>query len=233
MKVNSYSSSEQEFMTMSPAHPSRSKRPSGLRAEAKELFREAILRAAEAEFAERGFEAARIQDVAKRARIGVGTVYNHFDQKSDIVLALLAERQPDMVAALAARPEDPSDWTAACRARIGRLHAYVAEHRSLFALVCNLGLFGRDARGSGSPLYHAKKPLIAAMEALVREGVAAGALAGDPVRLARFLMGGTRALILGAIDDERADLAAEGAFGVDMFLRAAAPVRNSSCEGER
>jgi AcrR family transcriptional regulator len=217
---------------MSPAHTTRSKRPSGLRAEARELFREAILRAAEAEFAERGFEAARIQDVAKRARVGVGTVYNHFDQKTDIVSALLAERQPDMVAVLGPRPDDPADWTAAFRARIGRLHAYVAAHRPLFALVCNLGLFGRDAR-SGGPLHVNKKPIIATIEQMMRDGVAAGALVGDPVRLARFFMGGTRNLMLGAIDDDVADLAAEGAFGVELFLRAAGPVRNSSCEGER
>jgi hypothetical protein len=35
------------------------------------------------------------------------------------------------------------------------------------------------------------------------------------------------------MEDERADLAAEGAFGVELFLRAAAPARHSSSEGER
>jgi len=215
---------------MSPASTHRTKRPSGLRAEAKELFRDAILRAAEAEFAERGFEAARIQDIAKRAEVGVGTVYNHFDQKTDIVLALLVERQPDMVAAIAARAGDPADWTAAFRARIGRLHAYVAAHRPLFGLVCNLGLFGRDAR-TGGPVGQAKlKPVIPAIENMMREGVAAGAIAGDPVRLARFFMGGTKNLLLSALDDPTADLAAEGALGVELFLRAARPV---SVEGER
>ena len=56
-----------------------------VREEAKQLFRNAILEAAEIVFSERGFHAARIQDIAARARIAVGTVYNHFEQKEDVL----------------------------------------------------------------------------------------------------------------------------------------------------
>ena len=68
------------------------------RDEARALFRNAILDAAEAVFAERGFHGARIQDVAARARIAVGTVYNHFAQKDDVLAALLEERTEGLLA---------------------------------------------------------------------------------------------------------------------------------------
>src|SRR5580704_891978 len=95
------------------------------RDEARALFRNAILEAAEAVFAERGFHRARIQDVAARARIGVGTVYNHFDEKEDLLRALLEERMEGLVAELDRRKEDPSDFERGLVARIERTLHYV------------------------------------------------------------------------------------------------------------
>ena len=53
--------------------------------------REAILAAALDEFAERGFESARIDDVAKRAGIAKGTVYLYFRDKEALFQELLRE----------------------------------------------------------------------------------------------------------------------------------------------
>jgi len=47
-----------------------------------------ILEAAAAVFAERGFRAARVADVAERAGIGKGTVYEYFRSKEDLFLRL-------------------------------------------------------------------------------------------------------------------------------------------------
>lgn len=53
--------------------------------------REAILSAALDEFAERGFEAARLDDVAKRAGIAKGTIYLYFRDKETLFQELLRE----------------------------------------------------------------------------------------------------------------------------------------------
>src|ERR1035438_7570744 len=81
-----------------------------LRDEAKSLYRNAILNAAEEVFAERGFFSARIQDIAERGRFAVGTVYKHFEQKEDVLRALLVERVASMELALAPRDGDPLGW---------------------------------------------------------------------------------------------------------------------------
>jgi AcrR family transcriptional regulator len=61
-----------------------------LRADARRN-REAVLAAAKKLFADQGLE-AQMPDVAKAAKVGVGTVYRHFPTKDDLIAALVAER---------------------------------------------------------------------------------------------------------------------------------------------
>jgi len=72
-----------------PARP-----PSGvarvLRADARRN-REAIIAAAKRLFADQGLD-AQMPDVAKAAKVGVGTVYRHFPTKEDLIAALAGDR---------------------------------------------------------------------------------------------------------------------------------------------
>jgi AcrR family transcriptional regulator len=61
-----------------------------LRADARRN-REAVIAAAKKLFADQGLE-AQMPDVAKAAKVGVGTVYRHFPTKEDLIAALAAER---------------------------------------------------------------------------------------------------------------------------------------------
>jgi AcrR family transcriptional regulator len=57
----------------------------------KAASRARILDAARALFAERGFAACRVADVAQRAEMSAGNVYWHFDSKEALLAAILAE----------------------------------------------------------------------------------------------------------------------------------------------
>jgi AcrR family transcriptional regulator len=61
-----------------------------LRADARRN-REAVLEAARERFADEG-TAAQIDDIARDAGVGVGTVYRHFPTKEDLIEALVARR---------------------------------------------------------------------------------------------------------------------------------------------
>jgi AcrR family transcriptional regulator len=61
-----------------------------LRADARRN-REAVIAAAKKLFADQGLD-AQMPDVAKAAKVGVGTVYRHFPTKDDLIAALAAER---------------------------------------------------------------------------------------------------------------------------------------------
>jgi len=83
---------------------------SRLRADA-ERNRQRILEAAAEVFTERGFEAT-LDEVARRAGVGVGTVYRRFPSKACLADALFTDRI-DALADLAEKAQDqPDAWTA-------------------------------------------------------------------------------------------------------------------------
>lgn len=59
----------------------------GLRERQKADKNRRILEAAAALFREGGYDAARIEDIAERAEVSVGTFYNYYQNKGDILLA--------------------------------------------------------------------------------------------------------------------------------------------------
>lgn len=195
------------------------------REEARALFRNAILEAAEQVFAEVGFHTARIQDIAKRARIAVGTVYNHFEQKEDLLSALLEERTEELLAELHPRSSDPVAFPARLERRIQRLLAYVERHRSFFMIVMNYGIVGTQD-GSKELVGLGRKRLTrlrGAFRALVEEGIAQGALEPlDTAYLAAFLGGTLRALTFSALLDEDTSLTDRAPWIVRLFLHGAA-----------
>jgi AcrR family transcriptional regulator len=66
-----------------------------LRADARRN-RERVLKAAREVFAEQGYE-AQMDDVARRAEVGVGTVYRHFPTKEALIDAIVAESFDRMI----------------------------------------------------------------------------------------------------------------------------------------
>jgi AcrR family transcriptional regulator len=69
--------------------PKSARKPAGARQARSAARREAILAAALDEFAERGFAAARLDDVAKRAGVAKGTIYLYFRDKEALFQELV------------------------------------------------------------------------------------------------------------------------------------------------
>lgn len=82
---------------MSPAQsPRRTGR--GAQRLPKRRFRPAILDAALKVFAEKGFHEAQMGEIAQRARVAVGTVYNVFNSKADLYRELILEHGVEIFA---------------------------------------------------------------------------------------------------------------------------------------
>ena len=62
----------------------------GLRQRKREASRRKILQAAAAVFRRKGFEQARMEDIARRAEVSPGTLYNYFPSKDGLLLALVS-----------------------------------------------------------------------------------------------------------------------------------------------
>ena len=63
----------------------------------KQLRKADILRAAEHVFASKGYHEAKIQDIAKEAQYGTGTVYVYFKDKNALYFALLEEKIKSLI----------------------------------------------------------------------------------------------------------------------------------------
>lgn len=201
-----------------PAAPS-------LRDEAKALYRRAVLAAAEQVFAAEGIHGARIQDIAKAARVSVGTVYNHFESKEDIVAALREEHERELFELAVQDPTVPSGFEPQFRSFMERLIQKVEAHRAYFAFAIQEGFLEPPrARGAGAecgPPDRVRERMLV----LLREGMDEGAVERqDAEILFRFVVGAFNSVLLDGLQNRESDLVTQGRVVCELCLRAMRPV---------
>src|SRR4051812_24497505 len=79
------------------------------RADARRNY-DVLIAAADAEFTEHGATAS-LDDIAKRAGVGIGTLYRHFPTRDDLIASVLEESTRDIVARGQARITLPDPAT--------------------------------------------------------------------------------------------------------------------------
>jgi len=140
-----------------------------LRADARRN-RESVLEAARAVFAEYGHE-AQMDEIARRAAVGVGTVYRHFPTKDALLEALLA----DSFARIAANARAALDETDAWEAFSGTLW-FGAE-----LLAANRGLTESLVAQPADCVMEHEAELRETMGELIRRAQAAATLRADVI----------------------------------------------------
>lgn len=146
---------------------------------------ESILAAARAVFIEKGFAAARIEDVAARAGIAKGTVYLHFDSKEALFKALIssiADTPIGHIEAAAADPDRPSADLLRHAVRVIRDEVLGTDRRLVLRLMLTEGHHFPEV----AAFYHDHviARAMAVLRGIVERGVARGEFARDS--LARF-----------------------------------------------
>jgi AcrR family transcriptional regulator len=106
-------------------------KPHGLRERKKLDTRRRIFRAAFELFIEKGFDETTVEEIAERADVGKGTVFNYFPHKTSFLLAAYREWLTKVNEDLG--PVDT--WTGTARDQLGRLFEFLTElgvqHRPL------------------------------------------------------------------------------------------------------
>lgn len=74
-----------------------------------ELNRQRLLDAASELFAQRGLKVT-LHDIARRAGVGVGTAYRHFDNKQQVIDAVFDQRLDTVATLLREALDDPDPW---------------------------------------------------------------------------------------------------------------------------
>ncbi|WP_051385540.1 TetR/AcrR family transcriptional regulator [Actinokineospora inagensis] len=127
---------------------------------------DALLAAAKAAFADSGVDAP-VRDIAARAGVGVGTVYRHFPQRSDLVVAVFQHEVDACTAAAAELAAEHTPGEALAR-WLRRYTEFIATKRGLAA-----ALHSGDPAFDALPGYfdHHLRP---ALKSLLDTAVAAG-----------------------------------------------------------
>lgn len=186
-----------------------------LRARLREATSEVIRAAAAEVLSEQGF-GARMEDIAERAGVSVGTLYNHFEDRDALLLELMRERREallaqvdEVLAEVAHRPVGEQ-----LRALLDKVFRHFHEHARFFAIVMQSEVI----RGPGFPQRGGSlQELAKRVEQLIQRGVAAGELRREGSELyATLLLGMVRSLLLRAAETKRPE---ELGRGPDVLLQ--------------
>jgi AcrR family transcriptional regulator len=129
-----------------------------------------ILRAAAEVFTEQGL-GATLDDVADRARVGVGTVYRRFPDKEALVEALFTERLDALVGFAEQALAEPDAW-AGLTSFLERAAALVAGNRGLRQIL----MYATYGRGR---VDQARARMLPVVTAMVERAQEAGELRAD------------------------------------------------------
>jgi AcrR family transcriptional regulator len=165
----------------------------------KRATRRRLLDAGREIITERGVDGLRIQALTERADVGIGSFYNYFGSKEELVESIVSESLSELAAATIPaewREEDPAEVAAGAFVRFIRL-AY--DDRTFASLVVNLSnseaLFGLAVQPYARETL--ERGVLMGRFTLARMDVALSASIGGAFALIREILGG--------LHDERAE----------------------------
>jgi AcrR family transcriptional regulator len=209
--------------------------PRPARPDLRDLKARAIVEAAALVFSERGLRSARMADVAERAGIGKGTVYEYFRSKEDLFLAVFdafgVGMLDDLLAQLEPHPSSASAYLRRfCDAMLEALQQvlYIYPLTMEFWSAAATSELKDRLMGEFRKTYASYRRVLASV---IRQGKSAGEFAThvDPDHMAAALVGAFDALFLQAWLDPDFDAMAVGNHLLDVTLRGmAAEPRDSA-----
>ena len=129
------------------------------REEKKVLYRRLILEAAKKEFIRKGYKEASVAAIMEAAKLGVGTFYNYFASKEEILMCLLAGLLREVANDLAKRKQAGEPAGTRLVAGCHLMARLLDENQYVLALFLSVG--GHGTAG-GKPAKAAGKPAKAA-----------------------------------------------------------------------
>lgn len=134
--------------------------------------REEILRAAASVFARRGFHRALVDEVAKKAGVGKGTVYRYFNNKEDLLFHIVDQGARGLVANMERAASGADDPGSVLSTLIETMADYIRHNRPLFKVFQEMDVrerkkYFKDIKRYNNKIFHIT-------ERVIRKGMASG-----------------------------------------------------------
>jgi AcrR family transcriptional regulator len=181
--------------------------------------REQLLDVALEVFAKQGYHGTSMNDVAERAGVTKPVLYQHFDSKRDLYLALLEEVGARMLATITKATAEATDGRTQTLAGFRAYFRWVDADRDAFVLLFGSGArrdeeFNAAVRSVEARAAEAIAPLIAVDIDPVHQTTLAHGLVGLAEGVSRHLVGSGAAFDPDLLGEQVADLAWAGLRGI-------------------
>ena len=147
-----------------------------------------ILRSARSVFIEKGFVAARVEDVAKRAGLSKGAVYFYFSSKRDLFLSLVREEHEQTYSFLDSADDDGRPGAIKLIDLGQKYLDYFAGLKSpprFFLMMCEQGIRDEEIREECQAVH---QRFVDAATRVLAQGMSEGTFRqGDPIAAAQLL----------------------------------------------
>jgi AcrR family transcriptional regulator len=199
-------------------------RPTLLRERVRRETTLAIASAAEGVFAAEGLHAAHVEDIARRAGVAVGTIYNHYKDRDAILAALLRMRREAFLAEVdrAIAGTQGRSIREQLAAFVLMKVSYLAEHRTFFRILFDGELTRMRTSYPTAVAEHAQSidGFFGRIKELVRRGVESGELRGGHTDLDAWMLGGMiRSISVRDLRENKPIQPGDVDHIVDVFLR--------------
>ena len=150
-----------------------------------ERTREAILAAAQREFAAKGLSGGRVDEIARRAHANKRMIYHYFGSKDGLYLAALERVYEDLRRTERTLALDHLEPEAAIRRLVEFNFDYSRSHPELISLINNENLHRARHLRKSKKVRQLHSPFVELIDDILRRGVAKGAFRPglDPVDL--------------------------------------------------
>ena len=195
-----------------------------LRERIRETTERAIMEAAEEVFADQGLHNAHMGEIAARAGVSVGTLYNHFEDREALLAGLLDARQSELLALVDARLAEMAarPFAEQLRALLRCMLEHAEAHRKFFQILwqTEVGRYQVTFPSACRKPSATMKEILGRIDKVIKRGVKDRALRAEAGDLAPLLfLGMVRGLcIRDALAGGAGDLAGQAEALLDLFL---------------
>ena len=168
-----------------------------------------LLEAAEEVFSQKGFPNATIQEISEKSELATSTIYQLFQNKEEIYLALLKMRFEEFILLLQERIDSSTDPLDKLGLFVEAKFAYFSENKQFFRLFMNTSFGSRwdAAVGLSSELISTYKEYLNLVSGIFEKGTRKKFFSGgSPIAMALSIEGMSNAFLSYSLRHENEDV---------------------------